>query len=308
MEKYMDVSVIIVNYNTVQYLVNAIDSVFEKTRDIEFEIIVVDNNSSDNSEYILHEKYGNNIIYLALPENVGFGQANNRAAEIAKGRNIFLLNPDTILVNNAIKILSDYLDGHEQVGVCGGNLYDERCQPTDSFGRSYPSIIDELDRLFLGFFKKIIYGTGMVFNYTGKPLKVAFVIGADMMIKKEIFLNLGGFDKDFFMFAEEIELEYRIHTLKYKIMSVPDAQIIHLEGKSMSSNTEKIEKKIMARDLYLYKTHSKFGVSVTNSIFVINTVLRVIFFTIIRDTEKLTLWSFILKRIFSSNGTPPDNI
>jgi GT2 family glycosyltransferase len=301
----LDVSVIIVNYNTIKYLVNAIDSVFEKTRDIEFEIIVVDNNSSDNSKQIIQKKYDNNVTYLSLPENLGFGRANNAAAEIAQGRNLFLLNPDTLLMNNAIKILSDYLDGNEQVAVCGGNLFDEEYAPACSFGRMFlPSIINELSQLAAGFPEKIIYGKNRIFNYTNKALEVAFIIGADMMIKKETFLNLGGFDKDFFMYHEEIELAYRIHKSKYKIMNIPDAHIVHLEGKSISSNTEKKYKKFLARNLYLNKTHSRIAIFVVNKLFLFNSVLRFIFFSIIRNIEKAIFWSSILKEILS-NSTPP---
>ena len=105
----MDVSIIIINYNTISFLIDAVDSIFAKTEGIEYEIIVVDNNSNDNSKTIIMEKYGKKVIYLSLPENIGFGRANNEGAKIAKGRNLFFLNPDTLLLNNATKILSDYL-------------------------------------------------------------------------------------------------------------------------------------------------------------------------------------------------------
>ena len=119
----MDVSVIIVNYKTSQLLVQAIDSILDKTEDIVYEIIVVDNHSQDDSERVVHERYGNRVTYLPLAENVGFGRANNEGLRIARGRNILFLNPDTILVNNAVRILSDYLDSHPDTGAVGGNLY-----------------------------------------------------------------------------------------------------------------------------------------------------------------------------------------
>ena len=118
----MDVSVIIVNYKTSQLLVQAIDSILDKTEDIVYEIIVVDNHSQDDSERVVHERYGNQVTYLPLAENVGFGRANNEGLRIVRGRNILFLNPDTILVNNAVRILSDYLDSHPDTGAVGGNL------------------------------------------------------------------------------------------------------------------------------------------------------------------------------------------
>jgi GT2 family glycosyltransferase len=301
----MDVSVIMVNYNTIKYLVNAIDSVFEKTKDIVFEIIVVDNNSSDNSKCILQERYGNNVTYLALPENVGFGRANNAAAEIAKGKNLFLLNPDTILINNAIKILVDYLDSHEQVAVCGGNLFDEDYKPIHSFRRTLSPVFDEINKLFHGFPEKVIYGKNRMFNHTKKPMEVKYITGADMMIRRSIFDMTNGFDKEFFMYYEESELAYRIHKLKYKIISIPDAHIIHLTGKSISSNLDRVKRVLTARRLFLFKTQNKMTAIIANSIFFINVFLHFIIFSIINNTEKVNLWSFILKEIFNSSTPPP---
>jgi GT2 family glycosyltransferase len=297
----MDVSVIIVNYNTIKYLVNTIDSLFEKTTDIEFEILVVDNNSSDNSKCILYEKYGDKITYLALPDNVGFGWANNTAAEIAKGRNLFLLNPDTILMNNAVKILSDYLDCHGQVAVCGGNLFDEEYKPIHSFRRTLSPIFDELNKLFLGFPEKIIYRNETMFNHTQKPIEVAYITGADMMIQKEIFDRLGGFDRDFFMYYEESELSYRIHKLNYKIVSIPDAHIIHLERKSFSSNLNRAEKFLAGRRMFLSKTKNSITKIIADGIFFINASLRVMIFSIVRNTEKVTFWLFVLREIKGNN-------
>jgi GT2 family glycosyltransferase len=295
----MDVSVIIVNYNTIKYLVNTIDSVFGKTLDIKFEIIVVDNHSSDNSRIILQEKYGDRIIYLGLSKNVGFGQANNIAAEIARGRNLFLLNPDTILMNNAIKILSDYLDCHEQVAVCGGNLYNEKYKPIHSFCRTMSPIFNELNSLLLDFPEKIIYGKNSMFNHTQRPLEVAYITGADMMIRKRIFDESKGFDREFFMYYEESELSCRLHQLKYKIVSIPDAHIIHLIGKSISSDLDRAKRVLVARRLFLFKTQNNIITIIADSIFFINASLRFLFFSIIGNTEKKTLWLFILNGIFS---------
>jgi GT2 family glycosyltransferase len=289
----------------IKYLLNAIDSIFEKTRDITFEIIVVDNNSSDNSEAILQERYGKRITYLELSENVGFGRANNKAAKIAKGRNLFLLNPDTLLMNNAIKILSDYLDANEQVAICGGNLFSEEYIPIHSFRRTLSPIFNELNSLFFHFPEKIIYGKNSMFNHTRKPLDVAYITGADMMIKKRIFDKLNGFDEEFFMYYEESELAYRIHKLKYKVVSIPEAHIIHLVGKSISSNFDRVKRILAARCLFLFKTQNKITTIIADSIFFTNAFLRFICFSIIGDTEKAKLWSFILRSIFRP---PPPHV
>jgi len=286
----MDVSIIIVNYNTVNLLIDAIDSVFEKTEGIEYEIIVVDNNSPENPKNILAEKYGNKIVYLGLSENIGFGRANNEAAKIAQGRNLFLLNPDTILLNNAVKILSDYLDDNPRAGCCGGNLYNDRYEPTVSFTRILPSIFDEINQLSLNIIGKIAFGRNQFFNYTNKALKVAGIIGADLMIRKSLFDRLKGFDPDFFMFAEEIELEYRVGKKGYKIISVPYARIVHLEGQSISNRLDRMKKLHDSRLIYLKKTHNPISIKLINALSLFNMELHLFAWTLLRNKEKVASW------------------
>lgn len=108
----MDVSIIIVNYKTACLLANAVESIFDKTTGVDFEVIVVDNASGDDCGSLLARKFKGRVTYVGLNENIGFGRANNEGARLAKGRNLFFLNPDTILLNNAVKLLSNYLDAH----------------------------------------------------------------------------------------------------------------------------------------------------------------------------------------------------
>ena len=131
----MDVSIIIVNYNTLELTKNTIDSVNEKTKDLNYEIILVDNASTDGSVEFFEKEYKNKIIFIKNDENLGFGRANNRGIKIAKGKYVFLLNSDTLLINNAIKILFDFMEKNNNCGVCGGNLYTLTLQPTNSFFR-----------------------------------------------------------------------------------------------------------------------------------------------------------------------------
>jgi GT2 family glycosyltransferase len=138
-----------------------------------------------------------------------------------------------------------------------------------------------------------------MFNHTKNPLEVAYITGADMMIRKKIFDEVGGFDREFFMYYEESELSCRLHQLKYKIVSMPDAHIIHLVGKSISSDLDRAKRILAARRLFLFKTQGNIIIIVADVIFFINAFLRFLFFSIIGNTEKKALWSFILKGIFS---------
>ena len=138
----MNISIVYVNYKTARLILDSIKSVKEKTEDVDYEIIVVDNASGDGSLELIQKQYPE-VICVQADENMGFGRANNLGMTYASGDCILFLNPDTILRNDAIDKLYAYLIEHPDVGACGGNLYDERGLPTTSFSRSFPSFIWE---------------------------------------------------------------------------------------------------------------------------------------------------------------------
>lgn len=252
----MDVSVIIINYNTLELTENTINSVLEKTQCIEYEIILVDNMSTDGSIEYFEEKYKEKITFLRNKENLGFGRANNKGIEIAKGKYIFLLNSDTLLINNAIKILFEYMERNLNVGVCGGNLYDIELSPVHSFKKELITLINEFD-FFKNKIARVVLKKRLDFNYKDIPLEVGYITGADMFIRKKVLEQSGSFDDDFFMYFEETELTYRIKKLGYKVMSVPEAKIIHLEGKSSIFKEKKIKMSFESKYKYFYKTQGE---------------------------------------------------
>lgn len=250
----MDVSVIIVNYNTLELTKNTINSVIEKTQGIKYEIILVDNASTDGSVEYFEEKYKNKITFLKNKENLGFGRANNKGIKIAKGKYIFLLNSDTLLINNAIKILFDYMELNLKVGVCGGNLYNEKFLPELSYREKMMGYSSEYLEHIINIFRiKILKIKKIYFNTKNKPKQVEIIIGADMFIRKEILEKVGNFDEDFFMYHEESELWKK----GYEIYSVPEAKIIHLEGKSSKFKKEKFKMYRFGKYMFFYKTKGK---------------------------------------------------
>ncbi len=291
----MNCSIILVNYNSFELIKNAINSVFEKTEGVTYEVIVVDNCSSDGERVKAY--FGNKIIYIQNTENIGFGRANNEGIKIAKGRNILFLNPDTILINNAIKILSDYLDENEKVGVVGGNLYDSNEKPTISYMKYLPSILWELDILFQMRISRSIWGKNYYFNHSEKPQPVGYVSGAGMMVRKSILEEVGYFDEDFFLYFEETELTYRIRKKNYKIMSVPIAQIIHLESQSFVYDINNIKMKylLQSRKEYYKKTQILFYRLLISIIY--NTICfsRIFIFSFFRNRQKLNFWKMMFK-------------
>lgn len=240
---YFDVSIIIINYKTPQLVIDCVQSIIEKTKDINYEIIVVDNDSKDNSKVIIERELGDKIVFIESNENLGFGKGNNLGVKYAQGKYLFFLNSDTILINNAIKILYDFLISHKEIGIVGGNLYTIDLNPSPSFSMSFDQIEDyKNDSRWLSILKTKILRhkqkKNMTFNDSNNPLKVGYVFGTDMMIKKSLFDSIGGFDSDFFMYYEEEDLSYRIVESGKEIWSIPDAKIIHLDGASSKTNNE----------------------------------------------------------------------
>jgi len=232
MRENIDVSIIIVNYNTKELIIKAVNSVFEKTNGLNYEVIIVDNCSMDGSIEALRKNFFDKINIIESSENLGFGRANNLGLDVAKGKYIFFLNPDTILINNAIKILFDFLEANYGAAICGGNLFDANHRPAHSFKMKLPP---KKQSAFLSAIKTIcvkILMKNRDFNHGGEPKKVGYIIGADMLVRFDILKKTGGFDPDFFMYSEECELTDRIKKLGFEVYSIPEARIIHLEGAS----------------------------------------------------------------------------
>jgi hypothetical protein len=286
----MNVSIIIVNYNTKDLLIQCLKSVYSKTEGIEFEIIVVDNNSNDGSEESIKTCFPE-VIFIQSGANIGFGRANNLGIEKAKGAYVFLLNSDTILLNNAVRILHDYMVFDLKVGVCGGNLYNVHGKPTISFSQLMPSIFNDLDSFFGGIYSKIMYGKSMFFNHSEEAINIdGYVCGADMMIRKSVLDEVGLFDSDFFMYYEETELTWRIKRAGYKIASVPDARIIHLEGASeiIKENTKR--RMIKSKYLYFEKINKQSYFKITFFILLLTAWSRIFFYYVSRNSNRVSYW------------------
>lgn len=284
----MDVSVIIVNYNTRKLTGECIDSIFEKTSGITFEVIVVDNASQDDSIEIFRKDP--RIIFIENTENQGFEKANNLGIKYATGRNILFLNSDTLLINNALKILSDYLDNNSDVGACGGNLYGEDRKPIVSFEQNRPSIYGYIDNIFLNGISRLRFGHSIKFNYGNKPLQVSYITGADLIIPRKILEKVGGFDPTFFMYYEEIELCCRIVKAGYKIMSVPTAKIVHLVGRSCCINDWGLKVREQSRRIYLKRTLSPIKARIANWLYYLLINTRIIEHWIAGNNGKTAQW------------------
>jgi GT2 family glycosyltransferase len=291
----MDVSIVIVSYNVRAMLRQCLNAVFEHTHGITFEVIVVDNSSHDGSPQMIRDEFPH--IMLVESENKGFGHANNVGAKYAKGKYLFFLNPDTVLLNNAVKILFDFMDNHPKAGICGGNLFDADKKPARSYDVFLPSVAWELNLFSAMRLGKLRYGKNTQFNHTPYPRKVAYITGADLMMKADLFLRLNGFDTDFFVYYEETELAFRVKKAGYDAYSVPQAEIIHLEGKSFSNIQAKLQYMAKSRSLYYKKTHSNITIWFCNSILLFTVLSRIFWFKITGNRIGLDYWTCWLKKL-----------
>lgn len=278
----MDVSIIIINYNTLNLTKNTIESIIEKTKNLKYEIILVDNNSTDGSVEFFDKNYQDKIIFIKNKYNYGFGKANNIGAKKAKGKYLFLLNSDTLLLNNAIKTLFDFMEQNENVGICGGNLYDSNLEPTASYSLKMMSYNNELMNKLLFKFRK----TEGFFNKTNLPKKVEIIIGADFFIRRELYEKLEGFDEDFFMYHEESELCFRVLKLGYSIYNIPEAKIIHLEGKSSKVKLIKFQMERESKYLFFYKTK---GIKSLKYVYILSQIYYLIYSIYKREKKLLKI-------------------
>ncbi len=231
----MDISIIIVNHNAGKLLQDCVDSVKQRTLGVSFEIIIVDNASTDGSCEFLNSEYADVKVVRSVT-NVGFGRGNNLGMQKATGKYIFLLNPDTALLNNAVKIMFDFMEHPENlsIAVCGSSLYDSSKKPAISFGR-FPT---PCSLIFYSIpLSAIIHrNDGLVLKAKKEFLFVDYVSGADYFVRREVIDEIGQFDENFFAYYDETDLAKRISAIGYKSVIVTAAAIMHLEGKCFKNS------------------------------------------------------------------------
>lgn len=267
-----ELSIIYVNYNTADQVMKSVESVRCHTKGIDYEIIVADNNSMEDKD--LQKLIDDDAIKVVkLDDNYGFGKANNAGVKESTGEYIFLLNPDTICHDNSIEKLFHCLKADKTIGVIGPNLINAESEPTHSFRRAGDGIITELNFALFGIPYKILYGSDFEYNYSNNQLDVAYSCGAAMMMKRETFDKVGGFDETFFMYYEDQDLCNRIKKTGLRIVNEPQAIIQHLEGTSIRLNSKREKIIIQSRKKYFIKTmplwHFKIANILTKSLLLI---------------------------------------
>lgn len=230
----MDVTIVIVNYKTSNFTIGAIDSIKKQSSGFTYEVIVLDNASGDDSVEKIHNACPN-VKVIASKKNLGTSKAYNVAMKEARGDYIFLLSPDTKLLNNAIFEMWEYSRNHYDTAIVCGNLYDLDENPTHSF---------LLNRFCLDYIKKISSPWHIAFakinrskrknyfNYTDKPIEVGYACGAAMIMRLRDIQKVGMFDERIFMYGEEAVLSEKLRRIGLKTVSIPGPKTMHFDGGS----------------------------------------------------------------------------
>ena len=239
----LKLSVIIVNYNAKKELENCLLSLQKAVSGIQNEIIVIDNNSTDNSlEYL--EPLFSEVKFIRNPDNVGFSKACNQGTSLSSGEIILFLNPDTIIPENCIDQCISYIKLYNNTGAVGVRMIDQNGKFLKESKRGFPSPAVSFYKLF-GLTK--IFPRSKTFGkyyMTHLPEKenneVDVLSGAFMMISRHVFSETGGFDESFFMFGEDIDLSHRIKESGYKNYYLGRITITHLKGRSTLNKRQRI--------------------------------------------------------------------
>lgn len=223
----MDLSVIIVNFNTCELLTNCLNSIFSQ-KEVRFEVWVVDNASQDGSAQMVEKDFPQ-VKLIKNKENLGFAKGNNLALKQARGKYLFLLNPDTIVKEGSLSKLVDFLKKNLQAGVVGAKILNPDGSLQPSVGKFY-----DLASVFL-----MLFGgerAGFLRSSPQKTKEIDWVSGAALALRKEVLEKAGVLDENFFMYMEEVEWCYRARLVGFKIFFYPEVEIIHYERASGSKS------------------------------------------------------------------------
>lgn len=244
----IDVSIIIVEYNTRELLRNCLESIYARTEGVRFEVIVSDNGSTDGSCEMVRKDFPDAIL-LENNENLGFGRANNAAKKISRGRYVFFLNSDTVLLNNAVKIFLDFWENYgdrENLGALGTWLLNAEGKVIHSYGH-FSFYKHNKNELFKMWFIDITLSVLYVFHIPTSKLKafkdahafepreentisVDYITGADLFMKND---DNALYDEDFFLYFEDMEIQHRLELKNLSRLIINGPEIMHLCGGSV---------------------------------------------------------------------------
>jgi len=263
----MDLSVIIVNWNTRELILQSLRSLYGGVGELSMEIFVVDNGSSDGSVEAMRTTFPEVVLVENL-KNLGFARANNEALRRVRGEYILLLNTDVIVQRDTVTALLEFMKKNPQAGIAGAQLLNRDGTKQNSFD-NFPTLLSEgLNKSLLRtIFPKRFPSKRISFS---SPAEVESVLGACMMVRKEAIDEVGLMDEDYFLFLEETDWCYRMRKKGWGIYLIPRARALHLQGGTV--DRVKAQAKVeyyRSRYLFFRKTQGAFRTGVLKGILIL---------------------------------------
>lgn len=249
------ISIILVNYNGTSFLNECLSSIEQFTGIFAVEVIIVDNFSTDNSTKNIKDNFPSSILFCSQV-NLGFGKANNLAAKHSHGKHLLFLNTDTILTENMPQILSDYLTQNQDVGVISPRITFRDGSYQLSCGKLPNLAIELLDKIRYGLDQKWHHIFENLYNKQHSTIQeMGWLTGACLMMRRDVFEQLGGFDESFFMYFEDKDICKRVHEAGWKVVYYPKTSLIHLLGGSSANIKKSVNTYYRDSQLYYYQKH-----------------------------------------------------
>lgn len=246
-------SIILVNYNGSNFLYKCLNSIQQFVNCWECEVIIVDNCSTDDSVKIIKDNFPS-FKLICSPTNLGFCKANNLAAKDSQSEHLLFLNTDTILIENTPKILSDYLKQNEDIAAIGSRITFEDGSYQLSCGNLPNLVVEFLDKIRYILDNKWHSIFSIFYNRQYSTVKeVGWLTGACLMMRRDIFEQIGGFDENFFMYFEDKDICKRVREAGFKVVYYPKTSLIHLLGGSSKGVKKSVNTYYRDSQLYYYQ-------------------------------------------------------
>jgi GT2 family glycosyltransferase len=249
----MDLSIIIINWNSVAFLRKCLASVYANAKNFNFEVLVVDNASYDGCAELVASAYPS-VRFFQAEHNLGFAGGNNLAAATAVGRNLLFLNSDTEVVNDALQRMLECIDSLPGAGAVGPKLLNSDGSIQVSCLQAFPSIFNHfVDASYLRrlFPRWSVWGNRPLFDDAPHPVPVNGIVGASLLIRRSLFEEVGGFFPGYFMYAEDMDLCYKVQQLGKTNYYVGTAQVVHHGGQSSNKQSDRQFSSIVMRESIL---------------------------------------------------------
>jgi GT2 family glycosyltransferase len=277
----LDLSIVIINYKTRDLTSECIKSVLKHTKKIKYEIILIDNDSQDDSVESIKKILGSQHTIISNKQNLGFAAANNQGLKVAKGKYILFLNSDTLILDNSLDKMIDWMDKNPDVAVSTCKLLnaDKSIQPTGGFFPtpfrliSWMLFVDDMPIL-----NKLTKPFHPHKDFYLRKQNLDWVTGAFLLARTEVIKEVNGFSQDYFMYTEEVDLCYQIKKLGWQVWYLPSSAIIHY-GQASGSSEKAIVSEFKGIKIFYQKNYGKLAYSSIRIFLYIGAIIRILIFS-----------------------------